>query len=315
MIGDNPDGVEIEGCSGARDSIITVTPVQPGNFLFRLISKHGSVRDPLRLTITYRMLRDEVEVLVKHAIDHMATESQVKPTDVPFLVNAVLSVLEADSSWIEPYVVTDILRVPEIDIPDKLTSRLPMVKKALQEKCREVLDYGWREICIPVDVPRMNIIAAARIRIPSDPFGKAGSQPSKRVPLYAGQPIPAELTITTSFHWGGGNETKDKAYRMRFDVEELIKEWLVSGRKRGEFLAKDGATYTMPITLIALHHGELPLPKVAVTPLPLAGEYAMGSFALPSTETYQMHGAEKILVLPRGGRSTFILDMGTDTAS
>lgn len=36
----------------------------------------------------------------------------------------------------------------------------------------------------------------------------------------------------------------------------------------------------------------------------------MGSMAIPSADTYQVHGAEKLLVLPRGGRSTFVLGMG-----
>jgi len=115
---------------------------------------------------------------------------------------------------------------------------------------------------------------------------------------------------------------------MRFDVEEMVREWLVSGRKRGDFAArvrlhpssalvtvtndlKDDATYTVPITLIALHHGELALPKVAVTALPAVGEVAMGPMAIPSAETYQVHGAERVLVLPRGGRSTFVVGMGS----
>jgi len=97
---------------------------------------------------------------------------------------------------------------------------------------------------------------------------------------------------------------------MRFDVEEMVKEWLVSGRKRGEFSATDGSTYTVPITLIALHHGELALPKVAVTPLPLPGESTMGSMTILSADTHQVHGAEKVLVLPRGGRTTFVVGMG-----
>jgi trafficking protein particle complex subunit 10 len=36
----------------------------------------------------------------------------------------------------------------------------------------------------------------------------------------------------------------------------------------------------------------------------------MGAMALPSAETYQAHGAERVLVLPRGGRTTFVVDMG-----
>ena len=119
---------------------------------------------------------------------------------------------------------------------------------------------------------------------------------------------------------------------LRFDVEEMVREWLVSGQKRGDFsaavcnyhrttlshitdyYAKDGSTFTTPITLIALHHGELAMPKVAVTPLPLTGELTMGSMPIPTTDTYQVHGAETVLVLPRGGRSTFVVGMGRDMA-
>ena len=64
------------------------------------------------------------------------------------------------------------------------------------------------------------------------------------------------------------------------------------------------------MTLIALHNGELLLPKVEVSPKRLAGEMTMGSLALPNIETHQVHGAEKVLILPRGGgRSTFIVGM------
>ena len=73
---------------------------------------------------------------------------------------------------------------------------------------------------------------------------------------------------------------------------------------------KDGHIFEVPITLIALHHGELPLPKVAVHALPLSGEGRMRSVVVPSCQTHQLHGAEKVLVLPRGGRTTFVLSMG-----
>jgi hypothetical protein len=66
----------------------------------------------------------------------------------------------------------------------------------------------------------------------------------------------------------------------------------------------------VPITLIALHHGEFFLPKVSLTALPIAGTATMGSLAVPSIETYLAHGAEKVRILPRGGRSTFVVEMG-----
>ena len=36
----------------------------------------------------------------------------------------------------------------------------------------------------------------------------------------------------------------------------------------------------------------------------------MSSAFNPTCEAYQLHGAEKVLVLPRGGRSTFVVTMG-----
>ena len=65
--------------------------------------------------------------------------------------------------------------------------------------------------------------------------------------------------------------------------------------------------------MIALHHGELALPKVLVIALPMAGEVTLRSelIAVPSIETYQIHGAEKVLILPREGRTTFIVGMGS----
>ena len=64
--------------------------------------------------------------------------------------------------------------------------------------------------------------------------------------------------------------------------------------------------------MIALHHGEFYLPKVSITALSETdGEVTMGSLAVPSIETYQEHGAEKVLILPRGGRSTFVVGMGS----
>lgn len=55
--------------------------------------------------------------------------------------------------------------------------------------------------------------------------------------MYAGQPIMAQVVIRNSFHWGSvGYENPE--FRMRYDVEERAKDWLVSGRKRGDFIAK-----------------------------------------------------------------------------
>ena len=126
----------------------------------------------------------------------------------------------------------------------------------------------WKEIIFPVDVPRMNVIsvfnitlgpglknpsgqivAAARVELMDQSTSKV--KLSSGTSLYAGQPVRALLSITTSFHWGPGTceEKKEKTYMMRFDVEELLNDWLVSGQKRGDFLAKV-RTATRPSKLL-----------------------------------------------------------------
>ena len=71
------------------------------------------------------------------------------------------------------------------------------------------------------------------------------SSSQQRLPLYADQPISAILTITTSFHWAPAEDADKQAYVMRFDVEEMTKDWLVSGRKRGDFVAKVRCVYPL----------------------------------------------------------------------
>ncbi len=179
-------------------------------------------------------------------------------------------------------------------------------------------------VLMHVGIPQ--ILASVRFRILPTPSSVESTPTHPLPPLYAGQPISALLSIQTSFHWSAKQDTGRKSYQMRFDVEEMVRDWLIGGRKRGDFEAtvclhlrdrflvaestQDGSTLTIPMTLIALHHGELSLPKVVVSSKPLERHMTMGSSSLPNIETHQVHGAEKVLILPRGGRSTFIVGMG-----
>lgn len=300
-------GPAIFGTLSQARGIVTITPARPAHFLFELVSQHGRVLDPLSLCIKYRMLRDEVETVLDKVVDEALDEFPEHHSSCSLLIAHIIKALEHDSGWVEPYVVTGELRVPELsedNFPKEVTSRIrELLTKGRPDKTS---DDSWREIRIQVDVPLMEILAAVRLRILATPFLADSNQ---LPPLYAGQPIPALLSIQTTFHWGTKQDANHTSYQMRFDIEEMVRDWLISGRRRGDFEAKDGSVFTVPITLIALHHGELSLPKVMVSSLPMVGEtHAMGSS--PNTETHQVHGADKVLILPRGGRSTFIVGMG-----
>ena len=79
------------------------------------------------------------------------------------------------------------------------------------------------------------IVAAAEISLTKNGSVKHHSA----APLYAGQPISAFVTIRTSFGWGP-NENLTGSYTLRYDIEEMVRDWLLSGPKRGEFEAKVG---------------------------------------------------------------------------
>ncbi|KAI0273565.1 trafficking protein particle complex subunit 10 [Gloeopeniophorella convolvens] len=308
---EDQNDLSISGTLTQKSEITTITPSRPAHFLFQLASPHGRVLDTLRLCIKYRMLRDEVEDVLEHTVDEALKELPQHHTDRSRLISHMIQALESNSDWVDLYSITGELKVPPFNgdgAPPEIVSR---IREVLAKSRPPGVNSGsWREIRIPVDVPLMNILAAARLRILTSPFSEEVVPTDQLPPLYAGQPISAVLSIQTSLHWGTRSGAGRRPYRMRFDIEEMVRDWLVSGPKRGDFEAEDGSTYTASVTLIALHYGELSLPKVIVSPMPLAGEMTMGSLSLPNIETHQVHGAEKVLILPRGGRSTFIVGMG-----
>ncbi|KIM80718.1 hypothetical protein PILCRDRAFT_821974 [Piloderma croceum F 1598] len=230
-------GVKIASCLPSKRGVITVTPSQPASFLFSIDSTEGPVRESLSLLIKYRLLREEVESLVGQAVQTVVTRS---PSWIPYrdaLVNILIEALETKASWVDLFGVTGELNVPHKDTQRELFEPFQQVKEVLHANRHSYLPQGtWREIRIPVDVPRMSIVAAAHIRILSSPFSTEKST-GHLPPLYAGQPISAILAITTSFHWGESENRSKRRYMLRFDLEEMVKEWLVSGRKRGDFSA------------------------------------------------------------------------------
>ncbi|KZT11270.1 uncharacterized protein LAESUDRAFT_809238 [Laetiporus sulphureus 93-53] len=305
------DSIKVTNCRLQKPSVMTVTPAQSGRFLFQLDSLRGKAREPLKLYITYRMLREEVESFIEAAISQVIEESPSLQPRRAALVDKLIEALSGDANWIELYGLTGELLVP--NIPDEEEAVLSRLKEILGGGKYSATLFGeWRNIIIPVDVPQIHILAAAQLRVLANPFFTEPTS-GRILPLYAGQPVAAAVNVRTSFHWAPNEDEETCSYILRYDVEDMTGDWLVSGRKRGNFLAKDGTDFTIPVTLIALRHGELSLPQVGITALPLSGDRRMGMSPTPSCETYQVHGAEKVLVLPRGGRTTFIIDMGHES--
>ncbi|KAF8578950.1 hypothetical protein K439DRAFT_1360730 [Ramaria rubella] len=321
---DEQGDLVINGCRSAKRGV-TVTPTQPAHFLFRVeCDAPRTTYASMHLHISYRLLREEIEGLITaHA------SSALQARSMPLYLSSevkdcILKVLEKDGTWLDRYNATKELHVMGKPLPaasgiwdDERLDDIKQVTEAVVESLRVNqigdIDEGWREVIVPVDLPFKNIVSSACILIhPNRPSETPTDVSYDSTPFYAGQPIAATLTIQSSFHWSGPvmQTAENRTYSMWFEVKEVAKDWLISGRKKGDFVVTDGSVYSVPLTLIPLRHGELSLPQVIIQPLPLtSGEMTMGSMALPSAEVYQVHGAERVLVLPRGGRTTFVVDM------
>jgi hypothetical protein len=90
-------------------------------------------------------------------------------------------------------------------------------------------------------------VTAAQITIQSSSL-PSGIQLDQLPSIYAGQPINATLIFKTSFHWAE-KEGKQRCYTMRYDVEERVKDWLLCGRKRGDFVATVSSTIISSFSL------------------------------------------------------------------
>ena len=89
---------------------------------------------------------------------------------------------------------------------------------------------------LPDERVASQILAAAQLRIFANPFV---AQPSGQTPpLFAGQPISAMVTVTTSFHWAPSEDAEMDHYLLRYDIQDMTGDWLVSGPKRGDFRAE-----------------------------------------------------------------------------
>ncbi|TFY59462.1 hypothetical protein EVJ58_g5755 [Rhodofomes roseus] len=263
------DSVRVVSCQSQKPDIVTVTPAQSGQFLFQLDTVRGKARDPMKLHITYRMLREEVESFINAAVAEIVADDPSLLPHRELLIDRLVEALSKSVDWIELYGVTGELVVPgNLSENSELASAFARLKEILGKPRPLNSSFDeWRDIIIPVDIPQMHILAAAQLRIFANPFSQ---QPSgQALPLFAGQPISAVVTVTTSFHWAPSEDAEMAQYLLRYDIQDMTGDWLVSGPKRGDFSAEDGSTFSSPVTLIALHHGELSLPKVMVNALPL----------------------------------------------
>jgi hypothetical protein len=166
-----------------------------------------------------------------------------------------------------------------------------------------------RRIVIPVDVPEIQVVHTAELQL----------QPSPTASTHAavGQMITAELCLHHTRRWCSPTtrENADQPLECSYEIHANPDLWQIGGRRRGNFLARDGETTRFTVLLLPQKPGHLLLPSLEIRtffpsgpqlPSTDPGTTVPPRRSIPCEVDYRNH-SETVLVLPDLRKTTVTL--------
>ncbi|KAL2824871.1 trafficking protein particle complex subunit 10 [Aspergillus cavernicola] len=310
-----------------------VFPKQPASLLYKIQPRENGVVSPgsrrsLGLTVHFTCVDDEcfdtVERVFKESI-FSSEFAQYTTLLTPHLVDAFrrqLSISDMEAIGL----VREIEALPYAAIRwDGLLGALKEPVDGLRAWLKawhdnhlilslpEQPSIRQRHIIIPVDIPEIQVVHTAELRI---------TNLSEQAPHAAvGQTIIAELRLSHTRRWCSPDQRENAGGPLEFSYELHANPdvWMVGGRKRGNFTASEGETKTFAVMLLPQKAGHLLLPGLEIrsfVPQPaqlqsqspststgvLPAEAAAGTPALQrraiACEVDYRNHSETVLVLP-----------------
>lgn len=175
-----------------------------------------------------------------------------------------------------------------------------------------------RRIIIPVDVPEIQVVHTADLQLQPKPT----TDPRPSTHAAVGQMITAELCLRHTRRWcsPATRENADQPLECSYEIHANPDQWQIGGRRRGNFLARDGESTRFTLLLLPQKPGHLLLPSLEIRTfypsapqLPTsppaadaAGSMAPARRSIPCEVDYRNHG-ETVLVLPDLKKTTVSL--------
>ncbi|MCJ1384935.1 hypothetical protein MMC17_008053 [Xylographa soralifera] len=184
-----------------------------------------------------------------------------------------------------------------------------------------------RTITIPVDVPQTQIVHTANLRM----LGGTHEIHNLGSSIAVGHCIPAELVLQHTRRWDVKREVSeqvDGALEFSYELDASPETWLIGGRRKAQFAAKEDEVLTFPVLLIPQRAGHLMFPSIEVKRFEKHGEAKVDPMSPPSRDPdtaltcevdYQSQGSS-VLVVPNlrsttvgvepeaGGRGAWLVD-------
>ncbi|KAJ5794006.1 hypothetical protein N7457_000605 [Penicillium paradoxum] len=174
-----------------------------------------------------------------------------------------------------------------------------------------------RRIVIPVDVPEIQVVHTAELQLQPKPT----SEPEPPTHAAVGQMIVAELCLRHTRRWCSPStrESANQPLECSYEIHASPDMWQIGGRRRGNFLARDGESTRFTVLLLPQKPGHLLLPGIEIrTFLPSAPQLptsppadpavsaAPSRRSIPCEVDYRNH-SETVLVLPDLRKTTVTL--------
>ncbi|KAL4978400.1 trafficking protein particle complex subunit 10 [Aspergillus desertorum] len=255
-----------------------VFPKQPASLLYKIQPRKDIVASPgsrqsLRLTVDFTCVDDECFDTVEKAFkESISTSEFARYTTLltPHIVNAFRTQLSTPEMEV-------IGLVREVELLPYAAVRWEALLSALKEPMDGLRAWlkQWhdshpilllppqpsiqqRHIIIPVDIPEIQVVHTAELRLTNLPF----QAPHAAV----GQTITAELRLSHTRRWCSPDqrENADGPLEFSYDLHANPDLWMVGGRRRGNFTASEGETKTFAIMLLPQKAGHLLLPGLEI---------------------------------------------------
>ncbi|MCJ1403199.1 hypothetical protein MMC11_006422 [Xylographa trunciseda] len=180
---------------------------------------------------------------------------------------------------------------------------------------READEGKTRTITIPVDVPQTQIVYQANLRV----FGGTHERHDVGGTSAVGQCISAELRLQYTRRWDMKREASARGQdelEFYYELDASPETWLIGGRRKARFSAKEDEVLTFAVLLIPQRAGHLMFPSIEIKRLEHHGEASPETVSPPPRGLdgavacevdYQSQG-RSVLVVPNLSRTTVSLE-------
>ncbi|PWY77431.1 hypothetical protein BO70DRAFT_388249 [Aspergillus heteromorphus CBS 117.55] len=271
------DVYEVQSSIGESVALNVFTK-QPASLLYKIQQRADSVATPgsrrsLRLSVDFTCVDDECLDAIEKAFTASIAASDFRQY-ATLLTSHIVETFRTQLSTSDMEVIG---LVREVETQSYANVRWEALLSALKEPINGLRAWlkEWhknhpiiylpespsvpsRHIVIPVDIPEMQVVHTAELRLTN----LTDHPPHAAV----GQMVAVELSIRHTRRWCSPEhrENAGGALEFSYEIHANPESWLVGGRRRGNFSADEGETKTFAIMLLPQKAGHLLLPGLEI---------------------------------------------------